>query len=56
MFRRKMPGRSKKIRRKGPHEHPAQPYPPLMTYDPYVIRLLRSLETPKEHPKPPERH
>jgi hypothetical protein len=52
MGRRRMPGRSKRSREPEPPERRAAPKPPLMTYDPYLVKLARSLEAAKERPKP----
>jgi hypothetical protein len=47
----RMPGRSKRSRPSKPPQRRALPKPPLMTYDPYLVKLARSLETEKERPK-----
>jgi hypothetical protein len=51
MGRRKMTGRSKRTQDPEPLKRGAAPKPPLMTYDPYLVRLARSLEAAKDRPK-----
>jgi hypothetical protein len=51
MGRLRMPGRSKRSRARKPPPPRALPKPPLMTYDPYLVKLARSLENDKERPK-----
>ena len=51
MGRRKTPGRSKRSRDPEPRQRRAAPKPPLMTYDPYLVKLTRSLEAAKDRPK-----
>jgi len=51
MGRRKMTGRSKRTQDPEPRGHRAAPKPPLMTYDPYLVKLTRSLEAAKDRPK-----
>jgi len=56
MGKRRMPGRSRKSRAATPPERRAVPHPPLMTYDPYLIKLVRSVEASKERPDPQRKH
>jgi len=51
MGRRKMTGRSKRTQDPEPRARRAAPKPPLMTYDPYLVKLTRSLEAAKDRPK-----
>ena len=48
---RKMFGRSKRARNRETREHHATPIPPLMTYDPYLIRIARRAEAARQRPK-----
>jgi len=54
---RKMLGRSKRARRnREAPEHHAIPIPPLMTYDPYLIRIARRAEAARRRPKARDGH
>ncbi len=56
MGRLRMPGRSKRSRAKKPREHRTVPKPPLMTYDPYLVKLARSVEAAKDRTKERDGH
>jgi len=52
----KMLGRLRKNRAAPPPERRAVPHPPLMTYDPYLIKLVRRVEASKGKPNPDSKH
>jgi hypothetical protein len=57
MGRRKVLGRSKRGGRpEQTRQRGTTPRPPSMTYDPYLIKLARSLEAARQQPKAPSEH